>query len=64
MIEFLAAVLMTHDEFTVDQGETWHKVKFWRNVLREACRGMRIVVITTDGREFIFKSKDLVIVKS
>lgn len=59
MMEIPASSLSTHDEFTVDQGETWHKVKVWR----DARRGTRIVVITTTDREFIFKSDDLVIVK-
>ncbi len=59
MVELQASFLMSHDEFTVDQGETWHKIK----VVRDAKRGTRIVVITTNDREFIFKSDDLIITK-
>ncbi len=59
MVEFPARSLQAGDEFTRDDGETWHIVK----VVREACHGTRQVVITRENRELILKSMDLVIVK-
>lgn len=50
---------MTGDEFTVDDGKTWHTVK----VVREARRGTRTIVITREDREVILKSDHQVIVK-
>ena len=59
MLEFNATALNAKDEFTIDNGETWHTVK----VVREARRGTRVVVITTEGKELILKSDQQVIVK-
>jgi len=59
VVEFPASSLVAGDEFTVNDGETWHIAK----VIREARRGTRIVVITREDREVILKSDDQVIVK-
>lgn len=59
MIEYAATSLQVGDEFTRDNGETWHTVK----VCRLARRDTRVVVINTDGKEVILKSDELVIVK-
>lgn len=59
MVEFPASSLTAGDEFTVNDGETWHIAK----VIREANRGTRIVVITREDREVILKSNDQVVVK-
>lgn len=59
MFEFPASSLQAGDEFTTDQGETWVKAK----VVRSADRGRKVVVVGQDGKERIFKSGDLLIVK-
>lgn len=43
MIEFPASSLAAGDEFTLNDGQTWHKIK--------VCREARIVIITTEGHE-------------
>lgn len=47
------------DEFTLDDGVTWHVVK----LTRDAALGTRIVVITQVGKEIILRSEQEVTVK-
>lgn len=59
MIEFPASSLQPGDEFTIDDGETWHTVK----ITRDANKGKRLIVIDTSGHELILKPDQMVITK-
>ncbi len=59
MMTMPAKSLQAGDEFTSNDGETWVKVK----VVREACRGLKVVVIGHDGKERIFDGEDLILLK-
>jgi len=57
MIEFPAYTLQPKDEFTSDNGVTWHTV----NVVRT--RLLRVIIIDTTGHEVILKEDQVVILK-
>jgi hypothetical protein len=58
MLEVKPISLRKGDEFSADQGKTWHVVK----LVREAALGTKVVVILESGREMILNAdKDIVV---